>query len=107
MTHDELIVEMFGTEDWVATEILNSSKELVESLIKENLIRKAKEEKYRPIADAVVVEHQYLKRLGERFIPVPDKSESEITVLRTTVKVVSNKLPEGYEPTNTRTIERF
>lgn len=85
-------VEMFGTTDWVATDILNSSKELVESVIKENLVRQAKQKNFFPISEPVVVEHEYLKRMGERFVSVPNKAESEITVLRTTLKVTEKKL---------------
>lgn len=89
MKNKKLKVEMFGNEDWVETEFLNNTnKELVETIIKENLIRKVKAQGYSPISEPVVVEDRYLKRIGEGFMPVSNKEDSKITVLRTTVKAV-------------------
>lgn len=95
MKKNKVLVEMFGSEDWIETEFFNNAdKELVENIIKENIIRKAKQEKYFPIAEPVIVEDRYLKRIGEGFMPVPDKAQSNIIVLHTTVKVTKKDIQD-------------
>jgi hypothetical protein len=86
---DELLVEMFGQEDTVSVEFYDKAdRALVEDIIKENIIRKAKQEKYSPVSEPVISEYEYLKQIGERFIPVPGKAEADLIIFRTTVKVV-------------------
>lgn len=93
MTHDELLVEMFGQEDTVSVVFYDEAdKALVEGVIKENIIRKAKRQNYSPISEPVIAVYEYLKRIGKDFMPVPDKAEADLIVFRTTVKVVKGQL---------------
>jgi len=89
MKRKKLLVKMFGQEDTVSVEFYDKAdRALVENIIKDNLIRKVKQENYSPVSEPVIAEHKYLKQLGERFIPVPDKTEADLIILHTTVKVV-------------------
>jgi len=89
MTHDELLIEMLGQEDTISVEFYNKAdKELVESIIKDNIIRKAKQQKYSPISEPVISIYEYLKKNGEGFMRVPDETEADLIIFRTTVKVV-------------------
>jgi len=89
MTRKTRLVKMFGQEDTVSAEFYNKAdKALIESIIKENLIRKVKQENYSSISEPVIVEHKYLKQIGERFISVPNKVEADLIIFHTTVKVV-------------------
>lgn len=93
MTHKEFVVEMFCQEDTVSAEFYDrADKALIEGVIKENLIRKAKGQNYSPISEPVISEYEYLKQIGENFIPVPDKADADLIVLRTTVKVIKKEL---------------
>lgn len=93
LSHDDLLVEMFGQEDTVSVAFYDGAdKALVEGLIKDNLIRKAKGQNYSPISEPVISIYEYLKIIGEGFMPVPDKAEADLIVLRTTVKVVKGQL---------------
>jgi hypothetical protein len=92
MTHDELLVEMFGQEDTVSAKFFDrADKELVENVIKENIIRKAKGQNYSPISEPVISVYEYLKKIGDNFMPVPTKTEADLIVFRTTVKVVKKE----------------
>lgn len=89
LADNELLVEMFGQEDTVSAEFFDKADtELVEKIIKETIIRKAKQENYQPITEPVISVHKYLKKIGERFMPVPYKADADLIVLHTTVKVV-------------------
>lgn len=93
MTHKEFVVEMFGQEDTISAEFFDrADKELYENIIKENIIRKVKQQNYSPISEPVISEYEYLKKIGENFIPVPDKADADLIVLRTTVKVIKKEL---------------
>lgn len=93
MTHDELLVEMFGQGDTVSLAFYKQAdKELVEGVIKDTLIRKAKGQNYSPISEPVISVYGYLKKIGDDFMPVPDKAEADLIVFRTTVKVVKGQL---------------
>ena len=90
----KLRIQMFGTEDWVETEFLNNAQtKLVETILKENLLLKVKGQGYSPISQPVVIEDRYLKKIGKNFMPVPNKTDSKITVFRTTLKAIKGKLP--------------
>ena len=89
MTDTELPVEMFGVLDTVSKEFFDKAdKTMVENIIKENLIRKVKQENYTPISQPIISEYQYVKQFGDFFNPVPDRAEADLILLKTTVKVV-------------------
>lgn len=80
---------MFGQEDTVSVKFYDGAdKTLVENIIKENIIRKAKIQKYSPISEPIISINEYLKQIGEGFMRVPDKAEADLIVFRTTVKVI-------------------
>ena len=89
MTNEELPVEMFGVLDTVSKEFFDKAdKTMVENVIKENLIRKAKQENYSPISEPVISEYEYVKQFGDFFTSVSDRDEADLILFRTTVKVV-------------------
>ena len=93
MTHDEVLVELFGVEDTVSRKFFDKTdKTIVENIIKENLIRKVKQEDYRPVSEPVISEYQYVKQFGDFFTPVSNRAEADLILLRTTVKVVKGQL---------------
>ena len=93
MTNEELPVEMFGSLDTVSKEFFDKAdKTMVENVIKENLIRKVKQEDYRPVSEPVISEYQYVKQFGDFFTPVSDRAEADLILYRTTVKVVKERV---------------
>jgi hypothetical protein len=93
MTNEELPVEMFGSLDTVSKEFFDKAdKTMVENVIKENLIRKVKQEDYRLVSEPVISEYQYVKQFGDFFTPVSDRAEADLILFRTTVKVVKERV---------------
>jgi len=92
MKNKKVKIEMFGQEDTVSAEFYErADKAIVKIILKENLIHKVKQQKYKQISEPVISEYEYLKQIGERFVRVPDKAEADLIVFRTTVKVIKEQ----------------
>lgn len=92
MKNKKVKIKMFGQEDTVSAEFYErADKGLIEIIIKENLIHKVKQQKYKQISEPVISEYEYLKQNVERFVRVPDKAEADLIVFRTTVKVIKEQ----------------
>ena len=92
MSQDEVLIEIFAQEDLISAKFFNrTDKEIVQNVFKENIMHKVRQQNYSAISEPITSEYAYLKRVGERMMPIPDKTDADLIVLRTIVKCVKGQ----------------